>query len=126
MQFLQPEPQLWCGWCESLQSGVFPQILLFRSDRLPRAYRDQPMRIDTMTLVICMKRSAFPLCADRLSSAGLNNCLLVGRITMSVKGMTKTCKTPATTHQNVAPASHAAKEDNRHAAANVTCMMVPR
>ena len=32
---------------------------------------------------------------------------------MSVKGMTETCKTPATTHQNVAPASHAAIEDSR-------------
>jgi len=36
-----------------------------------------------------------------------------------VKGMTETCKTASTTHQNVAPASHAAIEDSRHAAANV-------
>src|SRR6516162_4350805 len=55
---------------------------------------------------------------DRLSSVGLSNRLLVGRITIRVKGMTETCKTPATTHQNVAPASQAAIEDSRHTAAN--------
>jgi hypothetical protein len=32
--------------------------------------------------------------ADRLSSVGLSNCLLVGRMTISLKGMTETCKTP--------------------------------
>lgn len=54
------------------------------------------------------------------SPIGLSNCLLVGRITIRVKGMTETCKIPATTHQNVAPASQAAIEDSKHTGANVT------
>ena len=64
--------------------------------------------------------------ADRLSSVGLSNRVLVGKITMSVNGMTDPNRTPATSHQNVAPASHAAMEDSRPKAAKVACMTLPR
>jgi PleD family two-component response regulator len=59
-----------------------------------------------MLLTACntpQRASSRSIWADRLSSVGLINCLLVGRMTSSVKGITKTCNAPATTHQNVAP-----------------------
>ena len=58
---------------------------------------------------------------DRLSSAGFNNCLLVGRITIRVNGMTEPSRTSATAHQNVAPASHAATEETSPTAAKIAC-----
>jgi hypothetical protein len=45
--------------------------------------------------------------------------LLVGRITISVNGMTEPSRTPAIGHQNVAPASHAAIENNSPTAAEI-------
>ena len=69
------------------------------------------------------RRSAY---ADPLSSAGLSNRLFVGKITINVKGMTDPNRTPATSHQNVAPASHAAMDDSRPKAAQVACMIVAR
>jgi hypothetical protein len=42
---------------------------------------------------------------------------LVGKITISVNGMTEPSRTPATGHQNAAPASHAAIDDSRPKAA---------
>ena len=67
------------------------------------------------------KRSAS---AERRSNVGLSSRLLVGDITMSVNGMTDPSSTPATSHQTVAPASHAAMDDRRPTAASVACMMV--
>src|SRR6202011_3698427 len=49
---------------------------------------------------------------DRLSSVGLSNSLFVGRITNSVNGITLPRRAPATSHQNVAPLSHATMEDS--------------
>jgi hypothetical protein len=64
--------------------------------------------------------------ADPLSSAGLSNRLLVGRIAIRVNGMTDPNRTPAISHQTVAPASHAAEEDSRPTAAQVACIIVAR
>jgi hypothetical protein len=64
-----------------------------------------------MLLTACnlpQRASSCPVCPECLSSAGLSNCLLVGRITMSVNGITAPSRSPPTSHQNVAPASHAA------------------
>ena len=59
--------------------------------------------------------------ADRRSSAGLSNRLLVGKITIRVNGMTLPSRTPASSHKSVAPASHAAMDDSRPKVAEVTC-----
>jgi len=64
--------------------------------------------------------------ADRLSSVGVSNCLFVGTITIRVNGITAPSTTPPTSHQNVAPASHAATDDSRPKAAQVTCMTAAR
>jgi len=64
--------------------------------------------------------------ADRLSSAGLSNCLLVGKIAISVNGMTAPSRSPATTHKKDAPASHAAMEETNPKAAKVTCIIAAR
>jgi hypothetical protein len=42
------------------------------------------------------RASSRPVSADCLSSAGFSNCLLVGKITISVNGMTEPSSTPAT------------------------------
>jgi len=39
--------------------------------------------------------------------------LFVGKITINVNGMSKPRRTPAVSHQTVAPASHAASDDSR-------------
>ena len=54
---------------------------------------------------------------ERRSNSGLSNCLLVGRITISVKGMTDPKRTPAMSHEKLTPVSHAASDDTRPTAA---------
>jgi len=71
------------------------------------------------------RASSYTVWADGLSGVGLNNGLLVGRITIRVKGMTAPSTTPPMS-QNVAPATHAAVDDSRPKAANVACMTVAR
>ncbi len=50
-----------------------------------------------------------PARADPLSSVGFNNCLLVGRITVSVNGMTEPTKLPAMTSPERRPGAIAAQ-----------------
>lgn len=69
------------------------------------------------------KRSAS---TDRLSSVGLSNSLLVGRITNSVNVTILPNTAPPTSHQSVAPARHAAMEDSSPKAAELACMIVAR
>ena len=80
-------------------------------------------------LTVCnlpQRASSRSVSADRLSSVGLSNCLFVGRIAIRVNGITAPSTTPPTSHQNVAPASHAATDDSRPKAAQVTCMTAAR
>jgi len=98
-----------------------------RKTRRPRNNsRAVPLRTLLTACNVPHRASSCSVWADRPSSVGLNNCLLVGRITSSVKGMTEPSRISAMSHQNVAPKSQAAMDDSRPKAANVTCMMVPR
>ena len=60
--------------------------------------------------------------SECLSSVRLSNGLPVGRITNCVNRKTPPSRAPATSYQNVAPASHAAIEDSRPKDAKVACM----
>src|ERR1700686_2311248 len=85
-----------------------------------------PLRTLLTACNLPQRASSPSVSADRLSSAGLNNCLLVGRTTISVNGMTEPSSTPATTHKKDAPASHAAMEETSPTAARLACMTVAR
>ena len=93
-------------------------------------YRNSSIAIPLSTLLTAcnapQRASRRPVSADRLSSVGLSNRLLVGKITMSVNGMTDPNRTPAISYQKLAPASHAAMEDSSPKAAELACMIVAR
>lgn len=84
--------------------------MLLHQDAFAADYQeDEYMLLGMSTLLTAcnlpqQRASSRSVSADRMSSVGLSNCLFVGKITISVNGMTLPRRAPATSHQNVAPA----------------------
>src|ERR1700736_3018594 len=83
-----------------------------------------PLRILLTACSAAQCASNRSVCGDCLSSVGVVNNLLVGRMTISVNGITEPMRIPPTSHQYVPPASHAAMEESSPTAASVACMTV--
>lgn len=65
---------------------------------------------------------SFDACSELLSKEESSSLLFVGKITISVKGITATNSIPPTSHQTEEPISHAAVALKNPAAANAPCM----
>ncbi len=71
------------GYAPDQDQSRFAKIAKYKNSRSAN-----PLRILLTACNIPQRASSRSASADRLSSAELNNCLLVGRITISVNGMT--------------------------------------
>src|SRR5208337_4899200 len=61
---------------------------------------------------------------ESLSKAGSSNCLFVGAITISVRGITAPRRTPPAAQRKCDPINHAAVPVRKPTAANGACMIV--
>src|ERR1700727_3749861 len=117
-RFPQPSRSSLCGI--DLQRN-FLEIVKYKNSKSAN-----PLRTLLTACNMPQRASSRSVSADRLSSAGLSHCLLMGRITISVNGITEPSSTPQMPHKKDDPASHAAVEETSPTAARLACMTAAR